>query len=275
MPGELLAPGVLPGLWSGEELSVQAVLDYFSGGKSVPVDKGGFTEVVPVPKAAAQVVNTAIDAAVASGKVWLLSGPASLLGESIPTGVLSPAALLRKPPEAISAAAILPENLPAAWQGSVTTALAILATLSQKVGQNLPWKTARDVITEALQARFIELAEGSVPWPCELPAAQGVKLKVPSGQGVAAVSAGRPVGGIGAVPPAPPTRIASGDFEPSQIQNLAESIPNLLSVSAKAGIALTFHVRLEVGDSAKPPSDDVIKALNKVLEQVAENFRVD
>ncbi len=271
IPGELLAPGILPGLWSGGELSVQTVLDYFRGGKSVQVDKGGFTDAVPVPKAAAQVVNSAIEAAVASGKVWLLSGPASLLGEPIPAGVLSSAALLRIPPEPISAAAILPENLPVAWQGGVTTALAILTALSQKAGRNLPWKAARDVIGGALQARFIELADGSAAWPCELPAAQGVKLKVCSSRSAASTSSG----GANTVPPAAQVRMVSADFEPSQVQDLAELIPDLLAVSANAGVALKFHVRLEIGDGGKSPGDDVLKALNKVLEQLGEDFRLD
>lgn len=40
-------------------------------------------------------VEAAIGEAVEEGKVWLLSGPASLLAEPIPAGVLTPAAKLR------------------------------------------------------------------------------------------------------------------------------------------------------------------------------------
>src|SRR5690606_32968046 len=166
--GDMLAPGTLPDLWTGDEITVQAVMDYFSGKKVVQVDRGGFTEPVPVPKASAEVVAAAVNNAVEAGKVWLLSGPASLLAEPIPTGVLSPAATLRVPPTPISAASILPENLPAAWQNGATTAMAIATTLSQQAGRTLPWKTVRDVITGALSARFIALAEDSAAWPCEL-----------------------------------------------------------------------------------------------------------
>jgi hypothetical protein len=175
--GDLLAPGTLPDLWTGDEITVQAVMDYFSGKKVVQVDRGGFTEPVPVPKASAEVVAAAVNNAVEAGKVWLLSGPASLLAEPIPTGVLSPAATLRVPPTPISAASILPENLPAAWQNGATTAMAIATTLSQQAGRTLPWKTVRDVITGALSARFIALAEDSAAWPCELSAANAVKIK--------------------------------------------------------------------------------------------------
>lgn len=274
IPGDLLAPGALPGLWPGDEMAVQAVLDYFGGGKSVQVDKGGFAEAVPVPKATGEVVHAAVGAAVASGKVWLLAGPASLLGEPIPAGILSSTAVLRTPPESIPAPAILPENLPTAWQNGVTTALAILAALSHRAGHNLPWKTVRDVIAGALQARFIELADVSMAWPCELPAAQGVRIKIPSGRSAASAPAGYETGCGIASCPATPARGAAAEFEPSQIQDLAELIPSLLDVSAKAGIALKFHLRLEVGDGAEPPSDDVVNALNKVLEQFGDDFRV-
>ena len=272
--GELLAPSALPGLWPDEELSVQAILDYFGGGRSVQVDKGGFAEAVPVPKAAADVVKAAVEVAVASGGAWLLSGPASLLGEAIPAGVLSPTCLLRMPPEPVSAAAILPENLPAAWQAGVTTALAILTALSQKAGRNLPWKTARDVIGGALQARFIELADNSAAWPCDLPAAQGIRLKASSSRSDSAIPAGHAPGGGGAGPAAIQSPIASADFEPSQIQDLAELMPQLLGTSAKAGVTLKFHVRLEIGDGGKPADDEAVKAINLLLEQMPKDFRV-
>ena len=89
--------------------------------------------------------------AVTGGKVWLLAGPASLLGEPIPVGVLSSTAVLRTPPKSIPALAILPENLLTAWQNSVTTALAILAVFSQRAGHNILWKTVSDVCQRALK----------------------------------------------------------------------------------------------------------------------------
>jgi len=50
-----------------------------------------------------------------AGALWLVSGPASVLAEPIPAGVLTPNAILRQPPAMIAAAEILPENLPDAW----------------------------------------------------------------------------------------------------------------------------------------------------------------
>ena len=169
IPGDLLGPKVLPNLWAGDQITAQAVLDYFSGTTVVQVDKGGFQEPVPVPKASSDVVNATIGEAVEAGKVWLLSGPASLLAEPIPPGVLTAESTLCVPPAMLAVAEILPANLPAAWPGDGTNALAIATALSQKAGKTLPWKTIKDVIGASLNARFAQLVDGSAPWPCDLP----------------------------------------------------------------------------------------------------------
>ncbi len=265
---DLLAPNVLPDLWTGDEITVQAVMDYFDGKKIVQVDKGGFMEPVPVPKASADVVNAAVSEAVEAGKVWLLSGPASLLAEPIPAGVLTASATLRVPPAMITAAAILPENLPDAWKDGGTTALSIATTLSHQAGHTLPWKTVSDVIGGAISARFIALANDSAPWPCDLSAANTVKIKV------ATAGAGGGTGGrtSGATPPN--MRIAAATFEPSQIQDLGDLIPSLLDIKAKAKVGMKFHVRLEIGDGSTPPADDVINGINELLKDLGEEFRV-
>ena len=266
IPGELLTPKALPDLWAGDEIKAQAVIDYFCGKTVVQVDKGGFTEAVPVPKASTEVVNGAIEEAVATGKVWLLSGPASLLAEPIPAGVLAPDATLRTPPELIPAAAILPENLPNAWKDDSTTALSIATALSQQAGSTLPWKTVHDVIGGSLQARFIALTDDSAPWPCDLSAAHTVKIKV------AVAGAG---GGTGGDDPTPPNiRVAAADFEPSQMQDLGDLIPALLEFKAKAKIGMKFHVRLEVGDGTTPPGDDAVNEINNLLKAVGDEFQV-
>jgi len=262
IPADLLAPKSLPSLWTSDEITAQTVLDYFGGKTVVQVDKGGYQESMPIPKASADVVNAAIGEAVAAGKIWLLSGPASLLAEPIPVGVLSPSAKLRTPPTPISALAILPKNLPATWKDDNTTALAIATALSQQSGNTLPWKTVRDVISGALQARFIILADGSASWPCDLPAAQSVKISA-----------------AGSVPPPPPpppplgVLVASAEFEPSEIQNLAELVPQLLDFKAKANVSLRFHVRIEVGDSTRKPSPTAAAELNKLLDGIKDGLK--
>ena len=165
---------------------------------------------------------------------------------------------------------ILPANLPDAWSGEETNALAIATALSQKVGKTLPWKTVKDVIGASLQARFTQLVDGSAPWPCDLPGAQTVKIKVaPAGTGGETGGGGGETGGD-----QPQLLIASAPFEPSEIQDLADLIPQLLDFKAKAKVPLRFHVRLEVGDGTQKPSAEAAAELNKLIEGLKEGFRV-
>jgi hypothetical protein len=261
----LLAPHKLPELWPADEIAVQDVIGYFSSGKIVQVDRGGYQEPVPVPKASQEVVEKAVAGAVESGAVWLLSGPASILGESIPAGVLTPAAKLCVPPAMIAAAEILPKNLPDAWQGEETNALAVATALSQKAGKTLPWKTVRDAISASLQARFTELVDGAGSWPCEILAAKSVKLKVTAGGG--AGGGGAPGGGPSKV------LVASAELEPSEIQDLADAMPRLLEVKAKANLPVRFKVRVELGDGQEVPSPELAGQLGDILGEVKGEFR--
>ena len=97
-PG-LLAYGELPELWQGDEISVQSVHSYFEGGRAVQVPKEGYEDTFFIPACGPDQVNEAISQAVTQGSIWMTNGPASILGEPIPAGVLTPAAVLRRPPE--------------------------------------------------------------------------------------------------------------------------------------------------------------------------------
>jgi hypothetical protein len=268
IPAELLIPGTLPSLWQGDEITVQAMLDYFSGQTVVQVDKGGYREGVAIPKAAADAVNAAINEAVAAGKLWLLSGPASILAEPIPAGILATSATLRAAPAPLSVVAILPENLPAAWKGGMTNGLAVATALSQQAGRTLAWRTVRDVITAALQARFVTLGGDSGPWPCDFPGAQALRIKAAEA-GVRSVG----VGGGEAPARAPNRLMANADFEPSEIQDLADAVPLLLALKARINMPLRFHIQLEIGDDERVPSAETLGELNKVLEKIKTGFR--
>ncbi|MHB1768008.1 MAG: DUF499 domain-containing protein, partial [Phycisphaerae bacterium] len=268
IPADLLIPGNLPSLWKSDEITMQAMLDYFSGQTVVQVDKGGYREDVAIPKAAASVVDTAVNEAVAAGKLWLLSGPASILAEPIPTGILVPGAMLRAAPAPLSAVAILPENLPAAWKDGMANGLAIATALSQQAGRILPWRTVRDVIAAALQARFATLSGDSGPWPCDFPGAQALRFRVAEG---GARSTG--LGGPEILPSKPDRLIARADFEPSEIQDLADAVPLLLALKARTNVSLRFHIQLEVGDDGRVPSAETLRELNTVLEKLKTGFR--
>lgn len=262
IPAELIAPERLPELWKGEEISVKDVQSYFDGTKTVKVQKNGYQEPLRIPKAKSEAVTRAVASAVEKGLVWFVAGPTSILGEAIPTGVLNEESKLRTPPSPLAAVEILPENLTSAWQDGQCTALSIASSLSTKTGKNLPWKTVKDVISSALQARFIEIAEAPVPWPCEFPSAQFVKFKVsaapPAGAGI-------PMGAGGAPEP---VFLASADVEPSELQDLGDIVPKLLELKAKTGTPIRFNVRIELGDGKKLPSLDIVKQFNALLQKI-------
>ena len=80
--------------------------------KRVASDGTLYDESVPIPAAKSEAVQAAVKAAVEAGKLWLVSGVASICGEPIPTGVLSGTALLYPPPEPIDVNRLTPEQLP-------------------------------------------------------------------------------------------------------------------------------------------------------------------
>ncbi len=129
-----------------------------------------------------------------------------------------------------------------------------------------------DVIGGSLQARFIGLADDSAPWPCDLPAANTVKIKVATaGTDGGTGGAGDGTGGGGPTPPN--IRVAAADLEPSQMQDLGDLIPALLEIKAKAKVGIKFHVRLEVGDGSTPPGDEVLQEINALLKDLGKDFR--
>ena len=192
------------------------------------------------------------------------------MAETVPAGVLSPSAPLAAPPAVIPAAEILPENLPDAWKEGETTALAVSAALSQKTGKVLPWKTVRDAISGSLQARFAELIDGSVKWPCEMHAAGTVRLKV-SAAGGGGTSG---TGGAGGAAVASKVLSASAYLEPSQIQDLADELPRLLEIKAKSKVPIQFRLQVDVGDGKTVPPKSVAAEVTEVLSGISGELQL-
>jgi hypothetical protein len=262
----VLAPKKLPGLWPADEITVKGVANFFNGSTVVQVDRDGYQEPMQIPKAGQRIIEEAVAAAVENGTLWLVSGPASILGEPIPAGILNASAKLCIPPAIIAAAEILPENLPEAWQDGVASGLSIATALSIKEGKTLPWKTIREVITAALQARFLELAEGSRAWPCDFPSAQFVKLKV--SVGTDAEKTGK------REPPKPQVLAAESELDPSEIQDLGDIVPELLKLKAKANVPIRFHVRIEMGDGKTLPPEELAKKFKALLKKVKDDLEL-
>ncbi len=261
IPSTLLAPEALPGLWSGPQVSVAALRKYFGGGTVVPVPRGGFEEPTAIPSAPAAVVDDAVRRAVREAKLWLTSGPASLLAEDIPAGILTEAAMLQAPPRPVGALELLPEALPDAWHDGVTSATGLLAALSTKAGSTLPWAIVRDAISGAVQARYLEVSSGPGTWPCELAGAATVNLRITGAEKPGPVP-----------PPRPGVLVAQADLKVHEVQELAEQFAAISK--AALGLSLRLHVVLELEAPTGVPSTTV-DDINALLGQVKEGLKLN
>lgn len=268
LPPMVLAYDRLPGLWKAEEILVKAIYDYFRGSTVVQIDRGAYKEPMHIPKASQDVVDKAICAAVENGFLWLLSGPASIFGESVPPGILNLQAKLCAPPPPISPAEIMSETLPEAWRDGVASGLSIASALSIKAGRTLPWKTVRDVLSSALNARFLELAKESNPWPCDFPSAQFAGFKE------AAPGSGFPGGRTEVKDRSDKFLVADSELEPSQIQDLAEIMPGLLEIKAKHKVPFRFGIRVEMGDGKTVPTAESVKDANNLLKRIKKGLEL-
>ena len=88
--------------------------DYFAGGRTVTVSREGYEDTVIIPKCELARVEAAIGEAVERKILWLTNGPASILGEPIPAGVLTPTATLQPPPAPIGVDELMAEAIPGA-----------------------------------------------------------------------------------------------------------------------------------------------------------------
>ena len=175
----VLAPGVLPELWTAESVAVAEVVAYFAGGRTVTVQHEGYAEPVAIPACPRAALKAAVSGAVRQGLLWLVNGPASFQGEPAPPGVLTDAAELRAPMPPLSVDRMTKDAVPEAWKDGETNALALAAALSVQAGAPVPWSVLRRAIDDALGARWLERAPGSGPWPCDAAGASAVTLKQP------------------------------------------------------------------------------------------------
>ena len=256
----LLAPGVLPGLWPKDNsgINVGQVFDFFDGKHVSKVAREGYEEAFPIPRAAGEIIEASIEESVKSGVLWLTAMPASIFKEPIPLGVLTKEAMLNPPPEEIPATALLPQNLPTAWEHETTTAAAISAGLSIKYNNSLPWTIVAPAIDAALRGRLLELVTSSGSWPCDWPGAGGVQLRVPT------------------MPPPPPPlekrTYAEAELQPSELQDFVEGMGDILK--AGAGLDLRLVLRVEVGEEKKPTADQLSK-LSEAISKACKKLKFD
>lgn len=160
-----------------------------------------------------------------------------------------------------------------AWKDGSTNALAVATALSQQGGHTLPWKTVRDAIGGALQARFIALADGSAPWPCEMPAANTVKLTLAeSGRGGSETGTGSRWPETVAESQ---SRVARAVLEPSEVQDLADLMPQLLEIRTQANTSLKFRIQIEFGNPSSVPTAEQMHAFNLLLRNIKDEFQLE
>ncbi len=248
----LLAPEELPKLWNQGELAFADLIDYFSGAKSVLVDKGGFEEPAPVPKACEAAIKTAVSRAVQEGILWMVNGAMSAFKEDAPEGFINNDARLYPPPAPIDPGDILPVNLPNAWSDGQTNAHLIHAALSSKAGKTLPWQPVRDALNTAFGLRIIELLPESAAWPCDVTGWKEVKIRQAEHDAV----------DVDAAP-----EIQPAELEAHEIQDLADEIGELKRVTA--GHMLHFKVQVQVEGV-----DKVREEVDAILAKIKPGWRV-
>ena len=259
---DLLQYQQLPGLWPAEEITVRDVYDYFAGGHTVSLPREGYEETLAVPQCDPAKVEEAVAQAVEQGLVWLASGPASILGEPLPAGVFSAAALLRPPPGRIEVGELMETSIPGAWKEGKTNVLAIAAALSNRRGVNLPWSTVRSAIEDGIRARWIELSRDSAR--------------------VALRNHRRPKGDH----PGPPPQCAKRPPCPGRRDclplkqtwrpTLSRTSPTRFRKSPRAAVGndLRFNLRVEFG-GATAPDPAAVEKINQLLSEVSGDLRLD
>jgi hypothetical protein len=257
----LLRREALPGLWPAAEITVHDAHHYFSGGHTVTVPMEGYDDIIPIPACDLHQVDEAILQAVAQGLLWMTNGPASILGEPVPPGILAPTAVLRPPPEPIAVNELMEQEIPDAWNDGQTNAYAIVTALSSKRGLNFPWSTVKKAIDDAIRTQWLEVASENATWPTDLSGAQHAVFQTPKG-----------------VPPIRdplldyfPGMAAEAALEVYEIQDLAEKISDI--AIAAVGCDFKVKVRIELGGDAEP-NKEVVDKINLLLAEVSEDLQL-
>jgi hypothetical protein len=258
---KILAPGAVPGLWTGDAITLADAIAFFAGGKTVAVQREGYEEQVVIPACPALAIEAAVSDAVRQGILWLINGPASFQGEPAPAGVLTKAAQLCAPMPPIAIDRLMQNALPDAWKDGQTTALALSVGLSAQNGRPVPWTVLRRAIDDAIRSRWLETAAESAFWSGDAAGAAAVVLKPASApEGMKESSRG------GYAAKEKGVYTASAALEPSALQDLVDVLPDI--VKAAAGVPLRFDVSVTLG-SSQEIGKETIETINKLLEGVS------
>ncbi len=167
---------------------------------------------------------------------------------------------LRPPPQPLTPQELTPEALPGAWENGETNGVALVRSLSRERGEAVPWGLVRNGMREAVRSRWLETV-GGVGVVDDFDQAGQWRLKVPAGTAPAPAPAPHPP-----PTPAPQPQVSNLELDASELQNLAEAIPNLLRIAA--GYGLSFHIGVALSDHAP---ESVRRQVAEVLKDARHN----
>jgi hypothetical protein len=99
-----------------------------------------------------------------------------------------------------------------------------------------------------------------------------VRLKVATSGGTGSGAGGGGISGGGGV--ASKVLTATAYLEPSQIQDLADVVTQLVEIKAKSNVPIQFRIQVEVGDGTTPPPKTVAAEVTKILGEVSEGLQL-
>jgi hypothetical protein len=104
---------------------------------------------------------------------------------------------------------------------------------------------------------ILERTIDSASWPTDAGGAGNIRIRVPK---FAPEQKKLPLADL---------KVAEADLRPSEIQDLADFVPDIVKLAV--GHELKFHLRIEL--TGKPP-EDAVKKLNGLLEEVSKNLKL-
>ena len=140
------------------------------------------------------------------------------------------------------------------------TAVALAAALAAQEGRPLPWAVVRRAIDDAVSSRWLEVAPGGGPWPCDAAGAAQVTLRQPDGFQPTSVSESREAYTAAAV------------LEPSRLQDLVDALPEV--VKAAAGVPLAFRLDVTLGAAGQDVAPETAASIDALLRGVSPDLRL-
>ncbi|HEY8899225.1 MAG TPA: DUF499 domain-containing protein [Chthoniobacterales bacterium] len=265
LPAAAVLPESLGGLWPQDDSPVQlsTLCAWFDGTQEFEETQQGVAEKHPLPKVDYKAVHQAVADAVEQGKLWLVFGNESVLGERPSTIQLDPSASLRRPPQALRSLELLPAALPDAWSSDPspkTTVAEIYSAL--KAQRGMPWPSRQ----------FVDVLNGAINQGVMLRGSGSGEIKSAFGDAAVVISVPSQL----PPPPTPPPSPSGSGFtsntiriEVAALQDLAEDVAPQLT-KLLSGCSPGFEIRLQF--EGTPPSD--LTEINKLMQQFDPDWKI-